>query len=363
MNICFVLEHAHPHYGGVETAFHELGKKLVEKGHTVTVLTSQSGGKTATQSVSGIQYHYFPWKSYFGHAIPEKIDIEPYIKTADIIHTTTYTAAPLTSHIAQKYHKPCILTVHEVLGGKWFWVEDNPLKAVLYYLFERFVLYHHFTHYHAVSASTKKDLVKAGIPTSKISVIYHGVSKEFNTSQSSTSLSNTFLYYGRPGKTKGIFILLKAIQLICERLPKQYSFQFILSNDPPTERRKFENLVKEYNLEGRVTICTSLKREELIRTILNVYCVIVPSITEGFGFTAAEASSLDKPLIISDAGSLPEVASGKVLQFKNRDSIDLGEKILQATRDLFDVIPEKKFDWEITVSQMEKLYNTLRKTQ
>lgn len=361
MNICFILEHAHPHFGGVETAFHELSKTLVKNGHTATILTSESGGQSNTQVIAGVTYRYFPWNSYFGHPLPKKADIEPFIKDADIIHTTTYTAAPLSSRLAQKYHKPCILTVHEVLNEKWFWVESNPLKALCYYLFEQYVLSQSYSHYHAVSQATKNDMMKNGIPKEKISVVYHGVDEGFKSHDPLSTISDNtqFLYYGRPGKTKGIFILLAAIKQLDTVLPKEYNFRFILSSDPQEERIKFEKAVQSSHLEARITIMNSLGKKELVQAILESYCVIVPSITEGFGFTAAEVSSVGKPLIISDAGSLPEVASGKVLMFKKRNSTDLAKKIQEAIEGRYTSVPEKKFTWERATTEMEKIYNTL----
>lgn len=365
MKICFVLEHAYPHYGGVETSFHELGKELVKKGHSVIILTSESGGAKSAQSISGVEYHYFPWKSFFGHPIPQAKDIESFIDTCDIVHTTTYTAAPTAQRIAKKYDKPCVITVHEALREKWYLVEQNPIKAALYYLFEYYVLHQHFNAYHAVSNATKNDIIASGINEKAVSVIYHGVGEEFKSHRDYSLDSRLrgndmrFLYYGRPGQTKGIFILLEAIRLLDAELPKEYTFRFILSADPAGERKKFEAKVREYNLQERIPISPSLEKKQLIKTIHTSYCVIIPSITEGFGFTAAESSALGIPLIISDAGSLPEVAYGKVLIFRNRDIPDLAQKIKDAIQGKFSLIPEKEFSWDASASLMESLYKKL----
>lgn len=361
MNICFILEHAYPHQGGVEKSFHELAHVLVKRGHKVTVLSSQSGGIQGAHIVSGVQYHYFPWKSYFNHALPEKKDIEPFIKRSDIVHTTTYTAAPIASRLSAMHHKPCVIAVHEVLGKKWYWIESNIVKATAYFLFEQYVLHQHCNMYNTGSEATKKDMVAYGIPADKIAVIYHGVDYGYVRQEELTNKihNHTFLYFGRPGKTKGLFVLLEAIRLLHNTLPEKYIFRFVLGNDPAEERARFEHKVQEYKLETRITISPSLPQDELIKTIAQSYCIIVPSITEGFGFTAVETSALHRPLIISDAGSLPEVAYGRVLMFKNRDFKDLAQKIQKAVEGEFSIVPEKKFNWDITATKIEHLYNTL----
>jgi len=67
------------------------------------------------------------------------------------------------------------------------------------------------------------------------------------------------------------------------------------------------------------------------------------------------------PLIVSDTGSIPEVASGKVLFFENKNSDDLAKKLLLATKNKFTTIPPKKFHWDDTINKIEKIYTTLLK--
>lgn len=337
MKIVFVIEHAYPHIGGGETFFYGLARNLVKKNHEVTVLSSSSGGKIGKQTIEGVQYVYFPWLSLFNHAIPKTSDIEPFVEKADIVHTATYTAAPGALRLAKKYNKPCLLTVYENLGNKWFMV-TNFFQAVLFYLFEYFVLHRNYTFYHAISEATKKDLINSGIETKKIKRIYCGIDEgHFNTTQNTYNLESqggdlkTFLYFGRDGKTKGLNILKKAIQILKNELPANVQFKFL----EPVNQTK------------------------LIKEIQESYCVIVPSITEGFGFAAAESCSLGKPVIVSSAGSLPEVVSGKVLFFENRDAFDLSKKIKLAIENKFQEIPKKSFKWEKTTDEMEKLYKKL----
>ena len=53
----------------------------------------------------------------------------------------------------------------------------------------------------------------------------------------------------------------------------------------------------------------------------------MPSVTEGFGLTAIEACEAGKKVIHSSGGSLPEVTFGEVIEFENRNSIDLARKL------------------------------------
>jgi glycosyltransferase involved in cell wall biosynthesis len=89
----------------------------------------------------------------------------------------------------------------------------------------------------------------------------------------------------------------------------------------------------------------------------------VPSITEGFGYTAAESCSLGKRIIASDGGSLPEVVSGQALFFENRNSKDLAAKILLAAKGEFENLDKKIFDWENSTKELLGIYENLLRQQ
>jgi hypothetical protein len=86
--------------------------------------------------------------------------------------------------------------------------------------------------------------------------------------------------------------------------------------------------------------------------------VVVPSITEGFGFSALEACQLGTPLIYSDGCSLPEVTYGKVLDFANRDADQLEDRIkavMDKGIDAFKDVPAKTFKMEDMIDGVEKI--------
>ncbi|MCK9378651.1 MAG: glycosyltransferase family 4 protein [Candidatus Moranbacteria bacterium] len=372
MKICLVTEHFPPHIGGVEIAFHEYAKILSQKGHTVRVITSNSGGITGKiNSTNNLEIYHLKCKSFFGHPIISKKELKKHIEWADIVHTTTFTAALPAVNLSCAYKKPCVIMVHEVLKEKWFQIEKNPVKALAFLIFEKFVLSKKYTAWHTISQATRNDLEKYKIPKEKIKLIYHGIDYNiWNNHIKEKSLNELFnidkddlifFYSGRPGKTKGTFLLLEAINKIRNDIPKNFKFGFMLSKDPEEERISFEKIVRTHKLNNLIKISDSLPYQEIPAYRKNSFAFIVPSLTEGFGFSAAEASALNIPIISSDTGSLPEVTSGKLLIFKSGDSNDLSRKILMATQNKFNIIPEKKFYWNDSIIKIEKLYNELLK--
>lgn len=369
MKICLATEHYPPHIGGVEVVFAEYAKRLAARGHDIRVITSNSGGIDGTETTEQLSVYRVRCHSFFGHPIVPKVAIEKHIEWADIVHTTTYTASLPAFNLARKYGKPCLLTVHEAIGKRWFSIESNPIVALGFLLFERSIIKQNYSFWHAVSEATKDDLVTMGIPKEKIALIHNGIdtniwsrnvrSRDLNSLFGFDSSAKIFLYNGRPGQSKGIFLLLDAIRSIKDKISNQFRFGFILSKKPEKGRKKFEQKVREHNLDNIVRISDPIPYEELPGYRKSAYTFIVPSLTEGFGFTAAETCALNIPIISSDAGSLPEVVSGNTLFFRSGDTDDLAEKILLAANGKFNHTPQKTFSWDDSTDKLESLYKNL----
>jgi glycosyltransferase involved in cell wall biosynthesis len=371
MKICFITEHFYPHIGGVEAVFFEFAKRLSAEGNEVRVITSHSGGIIGEKYENGFSAFYYKCFSLFTHPILSKKYLEKHIKWADIVHTTTLTACLPAVKVCQNYKKPCVLMVPEIIGNRWFKIEKNPLKALAFLLFERFAIKKKYTFYQAISEATKKDMLKAGIPENKIELIYPGIDysiwnkdihqMDINKFFEFRGNSKIFLYSGRPGKTKGIFILLNAIISLKDKLPKDFKFGLILGKEPKKERKKLEDSIKKYKLGELARIKNPVSASELAKIKKSSFAVIIPSLTEGFGISAAETSALDIPIISSNAGSLREVISQKALFFENGNSRDLAQKIILAAENKFNYIPRRKFDWENSIKKLAGLYEKLLK--
>ncbi|MBN1618238.1 glycosyltransferase family 4 protein [Candidatus Dojkabacteria bacterium] len=372
MKICFILDNFYPHIGGAERVFSIISQKLSVLGHRVRIVTCTNQKKEySSEYFPGVKVFYYPWANYFDHPIPKTNDFSAHVEWADIVHTATYSVSYPALKAAQKYNKPCVISPFEILGNKWYLVEPNILKATAFYLVEKFSVVQPYNVWTAISNSTAKDIENLGIPKKKIKTTYLGIddniwnptikTKDLGSLLGFDNKSKIFLYYGRPGKPKGIFVLLDAINIIKDQIDKNIKFGLILSNKPEKERTKFINQVKKQKLENIVHIVDSVKEDkDLASYVKSAFCVIVPSITEGFGFCAAETCSIEIPIIASNAGSLPEVVSGKHLFFENKNSIDLGEKILQASKGNFCLEKKKVFSWDKTVSLLESIYNQLK---
>jgi len=374
MKICFILPHFYPYIGGGEQIFYDMAVGLAERGHEIRVI-ARNVGEThlGYKKVGKLDVYYCPWVSMFGHPLLRKRDVEEHIKWCDVAHASIFTPAPLVSRLARKYHKPCVLTVHEVRGSKWFWVE-GMLRASLFWFYEQYVCRQKFDVYHAVSDATKRDYYKY-CGHRNVVCVYNAVNEMDQNIAAKSQLDlhdyfdlskseKIFLYYGRPGQTKGIYVYQEAIRLLKKRNVDLtgYKFCFILGAEPVKLRRRFISSIKNYGMDKNVIIRDSLKREDLYHCIEQADFVVVPSITEGFGLSALEACQMGKKIISSTGGALPEVVYGDCLFFENRNGSALADAIQNVIvqKDAaFDQIPERHFPYRGMIDGIENIYKSL----
>lgn len=371
--ICFITENFFPHVGGVEKYFLDIAKGLILKGYEVRVVTSNSGGKTGYFEFEGVPVYSYKWFILSDHAFPKGSDLLEHVKWADIVHTTTYTAGPIANRMAHKFRKPCVIIIHEVLGRKWHWIEKNPLMAIGYRLFEYFCVKQKYDYFLCNSYATQRDLENTIGLNQNVKTIHLSVEESAlaNTKADRDFLtryfdvpaeSRIFLYYGRPGQPKGIFVYLDAIKKLMNfrDIDKNIKFLFLLSKQPISQRRLFCRLINKYNLNDYVKVADSVSHDKLYSLVKAADYVVVPSITEGFGFTCVESCALGIKVIHSSGGSLPEVAYGNTRVFNNRDSNDLC-RILSETIDFLPFFKSRKkvFSIEKHIEHLISVYENL----
>lgn len=373
MKVCLIVPHFLPHIGGGEQLYYDIAKGLLKEGFEVRVVTSNSGGVTGHKAFEDIDTYYCDWKILFGHPVVKKKDLEEHIRWADLVHTTMFTTATKSRRGAAKYHKPCVITVHEVIGDKWEWFVSSKLKAFAFRTYEKFICRQRYASIHVDSDATKRDFIRFIGERDNLTRIYLGAHMPPPEDYRNLPVSFRdyfellpgeigFLYYGRPAVNKGIFVLEEAVNRLnrAGKIPNNIKFCWILSERPEEERARLLELIKSHGLERVIKIKPSTERMKLFKIISGADYVVVPSVTEGFGFCAVEACSLERPVIHSDGGSLPEVVFGRTLSFKNRDPLDLAsklEKVIKKKEEAFDRIPAKQFDTDKMVQAMIRMYH------
>lgn len=363
MKILFILEYYYPHIGGVETLFRNLTESLSELGHEITVLTNkhdkslpkeEKRGNISIKRLSLNNRYLFTFFSVFT-AVKLARDHE-------LIHTTSYNAA-VPAYVASKLTgTKAIITFHEVWGKLWFnlpWL-SQPTR-ILNYCFEQMILKMNFLKFIAVSHFTQNALLEQGVNPNSVGKIYNGIdySEYINKIPEDKKKNKTFIYFGRVGVSKGIDIILQAVEaLLKER--SDFKVKLILPQKSDRLTKKVIRNINNQQLSEHVLIQHSIPFDLLKETVSDALAVIIPSYSEGFCFAAVETMAIGTPIISSGRGALKEVVGGPYLEFQEMKGSSLKEKMKEALNGKWDHLPLQKFELRDSVEKYLKLYEDLQ---
>jgi glycosyltransferase involved in cell wall biosynthesis len=373
MRVLFTLEYYTPHIGGAEVLFKNLCERLVTKGHDITVVTLRLPGTLAFEVINGVKVHRVKaphegaryWFTFL--SIPKVFRLT---KQADLSHTTTYNGAFPAWLSSRLRNKGCIITVHEIFASRWKdMMGMGWFMAKLHQFLERLIIALPFSKYIAISRYTANCLRASGVDQRKIVVIYNGIDYDlFNPKKvdgkvvkQQLNLGDEFIYmcYGRPGISKGVEYLIEAVPLISKRIPKS-RLVILLGKDPSDRYQHIKRMIKNLGIEDKIILLAPVPRSELPSYIAASDCVVVPSLSEGFGFSAAEACAMGKPVVASNVASLPEVVSGKYVLIKPENPRAIAKGVEDIYNNRFKESSQKTFSWDTCIDNYLEVYKDVR---
>ncbi|HPR32716.1 MAG TPA: glycosyltransferase family 4 protein, partial [Prolixibacteraceae bacterium] len=310
MKILFITDYFHPHIGGVEKLFFMLASRLRDEGHEVVSISwNYSRSLPDEETYHGIKMIRARSFSRFFFSLIALPHILREARKADLIHTSTYSSALGARIAARLTGTKAVITVHEAWGALWKELPFlSPPVRYFFRMLERIMLRLPFEKYISVSESTRQQLMQQGIKPEKISVIHNGLDGQWPKWEKPSG-PFTFCFFGRAGISKGLDLLIPAFERLLEKHPG-IRLKLIASPQSKKVERFIVKSIRKESVKGSIERMSDLTQEQLIAELLSSHCAVVPSYSEGFGFTAAEVTLMGLPLIHSGKGSLPEVTGG-----------------------------------------------------
>ena len=360
MKILYVVEHYHPYIGGVEKLFKSLCEEVAAQGDEVTVVTTlHKESLPQKETLNGVLIRRIPVKNRYLFTFFGWIWILKYAKGKDLIHTTSYNAALPAFFTGLFMRKKVIVTFHEVWQKQWFEVPFlSSFERWGFFLYEKFILNLPFEKFIGVSEFTFQKLIESKA-SKKVVKIFNGIdysALELPIVKEKLSGFN-YLLFGRLGVSKGIDLMIEAAKIFNEK-HKDATFHFVLPKYPKPMRKKVMEYYKSHQPK-QVKLYHELPYNELLQLKAKVNCAVIPSISEGFGFSAAECCAVSMPIISSERGALSEVTYGKVNRFYPYTAENLALALENAYQNKWDTKPEVKFHLSEMVDQYKSLYNSI----
>lgn len=372
MRILYILDFFHPHVGGVPTFFKNLAENVSRMGHDVTVVTAHADGTKRFEKCNGMKVYRFG-KTREQFLMGATLFLIRSREKYDVVHTSTYSAMIPSYAFAIFKKVPEILSVHEVWSLKE-WREFTRSKGLFYFLEERLLFSLPFDVYISPSMHTRLDLEKIGIDGGKIKVIPHGVDRKVfhpdlkklrkNVRKKYMIGEDEFVgcFVGKATVFKGIYYLLDALEAVLKKT--RMRFVFVLSRSHESGYKKFMERVgsSEILRKNIIVAETSHTHDFVSKTVAACDFLVMPSLTEGFGFAAAEAASMGIPVIATKGTSLTEVLeeNRNAIFVRPRSAGDIARsmKALARNKELRSRLSRgKRFkNWEEVAKEYVKVY-------
>lgn len=301
MNILLVnwQDRENPQAGGAEIHLFEIFRRLAARGHRIRLVCAGWKGAPARAMVDGIEVERHGTRNTFAalgrSAVRQALAAErPDILVEDVNKVPLFlagmTALPFCTIIPHLFGDTVF---HEAAWpmASAVWLAERPLARA-----------YRRTAFHAISESTRDDLVARGIPAGRIRVIHPGVdSMHFRPDPNVTRTSRpSFLYIGRLKRYKGVDLALRALALARAERP-DIRLDIAGRGDFQPE---LERLATRLGLADAVTFRGFVTEDEKLGLLRSAWANMFPSPKEGWGITIVEAAACGTPSLASDSPGL-----------------------------------------------------------
>lgn len=308
-----------PQVGGAEIIAFEFAKRLAKEGHRVTFFSRSFSDCLKEEMLDGVKVVrrgnrlsvYLQAFLYYRN-LKRKPD-----KVIDMINTICW-QTPL--YVPRKNR---IAYVNQLAKEVLFFELQKPFSYIAYFL-ERFqYLIYKNTQFLCYSKSTKNDLFEFGISEKNISVFSMGLDNQrYRTSGKKTNYP-LFIYVGRLVRMKRVDLCIRAFKDV---VGKHKLAKLAIIGNGLDEERLF-NITRNLGLSKSVIFVNKnnffLKENKMdikVKFMQEAWCLLLPSVKEGWGMVVTEAAACGTPSIVSNVTGLRDSV------LKNKTGLILSEK-------------------------------------
>ncbi len=367
--------------GGISRHVAELYPEFVKLGHEVHLLTVEFGHAPCYELVDGIHVHrlpvgashdFFHWVANMNESMGRQGGKLLQETQFQMIHAHDWLVADAAVALKDLFQVPLIATIHATEYGRMSGLHNE--------------IHHHINSKEAfltaeawrVIVCTDYMRLEVGwalsCPSDKIDVIYNGICQEkkqprreydrWKFRRKFAADQEKIVYYvGRLTYEKGIDLLLSAAPSVIWQMGGLVKFVIIGGGNSDALKRQAWDL----GIWHKSYFTGFMSDEELNQFRQIADCAVFPSRYEPFGIVALENFAARIPVVVSNAGGLPEVVShsktGIVTQAGNPDSLAWGILEVLRNSEYAQWLVENayadldyRFSWAEIAKQTEQVY-------
>ena len=390
MKILQVVKYYYPAmtFGGPVRCAYNLSKYLAQKGHSVSVVTTDALDintnvriKEQYEICKNIEIFRLPNISRaYGFFITPTIftKLGKNLKDFDVVHLHEFrTFQNLSFYYTNRLKIPYVLTLHGQLFTEY--IGDSLGTVMLRTAFDPIFgkrMLKGASKILALNHSEAKKCIKFGASPSKIAIVPNGIDiADFSNIPEKGKFRLKYgikqkklvLYVGRINRRKGIDVLIKA----CSKLFKKRKDAILMivgADDGYLNEAKM--LVNSLNLVSQIIFLGGLPRLDVLSAYNDADIVVCAGTQEGFPIVILEAGIMGKPMVVSDDSGADCVRTGRFgLTVKYGNTLQMIEALetLLNNPSLCIELGEngkrfvsQNFSWENVGEKIEKLYCSIK---
>lgn len=350
-----------PFSGGAEILTHELSKRLILKGHSVTIFSSYFQGAKKEEIIDGVKiirdgnpdartlFNSVQLKAYLRYKkeFQGKIDL-----VVDEVH-----GIPFCTPFYVKEKK--IALICEVAGDLWDIAVSFPFNILGKFVERIYPFFYSKIKLLTISETSKEELAQIGFDQSKIYVIPMGSNSKIVEDFPEKEKNETLVFLSRLSKSKGIEDAIKCLSLIKNDFPNVVLW--VIGRGEEIFKKELIKLIKKLDIENNVIFFDYVTEEKKEDLLTRAHILIIPSIKEGWGLTVHEAGARATPAIVYDVPGLREVVknnvNGIICKRNSAEELASNAKKLLKDKALYEKLQKgainerKKRSWDETVNQ------------
>lgn len=288
---------SNPLGGGAEVHLHEIFRRVVAKGHRVTLLCCRYPGAKDEEIIDGIRIIRRGRRNTFNFFVPSAYKALVKNNSYDVVFDDI-NKIPFFTPLFVK--EPIIAIVHHFFGKSIFLEVTFP-QACYVYLSERLVpVIYSSVPFAVVSKSTRRELVDRGV-RSKIDLLPNAVDlSRYSVIEGIKSKIPLVGYFGRIKKYKSIDHFLQLIPSVLKKFPQA---QFIIVGEG-YHRQNLERFAQSLGIDDKVLFTGTVSHREKVVLLNQMWVAVNPSPKEGWGLTVIEANACGTPVVAADSPGL-----------------------------------------------------------
>ena len=320
--------------GGISRHLFDLARALQGQGAEVHVITCEHPGAAEEAIEDGIHLHrvtpqgqandFIHWVQLLNDAMYARADaLLPQLLAQSaaeplLLHAHDWLAHYAGAALKHKYHLPLVATIHATEYGRNNGI-NGPTQE--YISSVEWNLQNEAWRVIVCTDFMRRECQHAlGTPWDKMDVIYNGVDADkFTLPDFSPAERAAFrARYAAPEEKilffVGRMVREKGVQILIEALPKvrwgYHDAKLLICGGG--HREHLVNLAAYLGMEAHVYFAGFVPDDDLLKIYSIIDVAAFPSLYEPFGIVALEAMAAQVPVVVSDAGGLPEVVQNGV---------------------------------------------------